>query len=446
MARERGPWAWAAVVVPVWVVLALCTHWEPVVRDSWGHVSWHHLIGLSAHNLWEFAKGSYLHNNPRLGQVLTLLLFTPGPWHPIVTPVLELGLFLLLTTLVLGRWPSVRRADDALVFATILALVAITSPVIGPMLFYRPYTGNYLCGLAIDLALLVPYRLHAEAPRRWRWWWAAPMLVLGAAAGLCNEHTGPAFVAVLVFAVVAFWKRGERPAPWMIAGIVGLIAGGLALLLAPGQDVRYNALATQHSLLGRITSRGAAGNLKIFWDAVRFLWPAAVWIALGFAARGASPERTRARRVAELAAVGAALAIVATLLASPKQGERLYFASTALACAALASWLVPRLDSVREQAIAWALAGCVLAYVGWRCVPIYRVLGAEYTARIAEIEHAPRGSTVVVPHYTFGRSRWFLGDDFEVATHRQSLADGFGLKAIELTDGQRAAPPAADDP
>ena len=443
MTDRRASLLWLAVIAPAWAVLALCAHWEPIVRDSWGHVSWHHLIGLSPAHLWAFAKGSYEHNNPRLGQVLTLLLFTPGPWHVLVAPVIELALFVLLATIALGRWPSPRRTDDALVFATIFALVAVTSTVFGQMLFYRPYTGNYLCGLAISLALVVPYRLHAEAPRAWGWLPVVPMLALGFAAGMCNEHTGPAFAAALVFAIAVFVRRGERPRAWMIAGLVGLLAGGLALYLAPGQDVRYNGLATHQGIVGRIVGRGVLGDLKVLGSGVWILWPLVAWGVLG--ALAGPGERSRARAVTERVALGTALLSVVTLLASPKQGARLYFASTTLVCLALASWLVPRLAARRARAVAWAMAAAALAFVGWRCVHVYRIVGPEYEARAATLAHAPRGSTVTVPAYTVGQSRWFLGDDFEAASHRQAIAAQYGLGAIQLA-GHRDATGAPDDP
>ena len=123
--------------------------------------------------------GSYVHNNPRLGQVLTLLVYTPGPWHEIVTPLVELLLFYLLALHALGRKPSFARVDDALVFATIVGMVALTAPLIGQMLFYRPFTGNYLFGFVIALLFFAPYRLHATAPRDRRWWWIPIMLVAG---------------------------------------------------------------------------------------------------------------------------------------------------------------------------------------------------------------------------------------------------------------------------
>ena len=68
--------------------------------------------------------GAPLNENPRLGQLLTMLAYTRGPYHVIVTPLVELGVFALLTALALGRWPSMRRSDDALVATIVAAVVA----------------------------------------------------------------------------------------------------------------------------------------------------------------------------------------------------------------------------------------------------------------------------------------------------------------------------------
>ena len=29
---------WAAIIVPIWIVMILCTHWEAPQRDGWGHL------------------------------------------------------------------------------------------------------------------------------------------------------------------------------------------------------------------------------------------------------------------------------------------------------------------------------------------------------------------------------------------------------------------------
>lgn len=439
MNERRELLAWVAVVVPAWIVMILCTHWEPVIGDGWGHYEWHRETPMSLHGVWEFASYNYLEMNPRLGQTLTMLLFAPGPWHSIVTPVVELALFYLLTTLALGRWPSWRRADDALLYATIFALVAACAPLFGQMLFYRPYTGNYLYGLVVCVAFLVPYRLG----RDWPWWAAAPMFVLGAAAGLANEHTGPAFALAAIAATIF----GRPIKAWQLAGIAGIAAGGLALLFAPGQDLRYMELAAHSSMLGRIASRGA-GNLRPFGQLVGYTSPALAWVALALVARrGGRPEMSRDRAIAALALAAMSVLIIATLLASPKLGLRLLLASVALACTAIASWVVPQLVTRWSRIAAWAGAAVVLVYALARCALVYHTVGGEFDARISTLEHAAPHSRVTLPVYSVGKSRWFYGDDFLLAGRLESIAQEFDLDAVDLSgQRQRSATPTGDEP
>lgn len=437
---KRGLLAWAAVIVPMWIVLILCTHWEPVAHDGWGHWFWQRTFGMSFDNLIEFAKGSYLHNNPRLGQVITFILYTPGPYHAIITPIVELGMFYLLAALALGRWPSWRRADDALLFATIFAMAAMAVPQFGLMLFYRPFTGNYLYGLVINLLLLVPYRFHDENPRTGRWWLAPPMLVLGFAAGLCNEHTGPGVAALLL---VCLWVFRKQLSAWMVAGFVGLVGGGIALLLAPGQGIRYNGLANQAGTVGRIVERGFAANAKIVGTAFYFLIPLVVWIVLALVARWRDRPAPQPRKqlVAQVVLGALALTITLTLLASPKQGPRLYLASVVIACAAVAAWSLAQCVSRWARSVVAALATIVLAHMAWRCVPTYRTLGREFAERVKILEAAPDNSIADIPVYTVRRTKWSVGDDLLIERLRNAVSASFGLALIRIHQRDETTPP-----
>jgi hypothetical protein len=424
---------WALLVLPLWVVLSLCTHWEPVMGDGWGHIEWHrhHTVGL--YELYDFCKEIYLNENPRLGQLLTLLVYTRGPYHTIVTPLVELGVFTTLTVLALGRWPSFRRSEDALVAAIITATIASCSPQIGPLLFYRPFTGNYMFGLALNLWWLVPYRLELAAPRPARTWLAPVMFVLGLAAGLSNEHTGLAFLAMgLLGSFVALRRGGLRI--WMIAGLVGLAAGYWLLLTAPGQHVRYESLAEKAGIFARITSRGVAGNLRVVGVLALAILPMLPLAGLAVVERrttGPATWSATARWTAVVLALGG-LACTVTLLASPKIGPRLYLASIALIAAALAGWLAAQLRSTWARRSCAVLAAGALGFVGVRVIEIHAVVGPLGAIRRDRIEHGTPGSVVTVPPFPCDGSRYFLGDDFLFLTRRESLASGYGLKAVEL--------------
>ena len=149
---------WALVVAPMWIVMILCAVWEPVMHDGWGHMLWLRDFYTSIGSLWEFFKDSYWGSNPRLGQTLTLAMYEYPLAHVIVTPIVELALFYVLTALALGRRPG---RDDALAFATVSAIVVACTPEIGQLLFYRPYAGNYTLGLLFNVCWALPYRLGA---------------------------------------------------------------------------------------------------------------------------------------------------------------------------------------------------------------------------------------------------------------------------------------------
>jgi hypothetical protein len=433
---RRAALAWTAAVVPLWIVLILCTHWEPVSHDSWGHVLWHRSHGFSPATVWAFAHDSYYGGNPRLGQVLTLIAFAPGPWHVVVTPLIELGLLATLTALVLGRWPSLRRAEDALRYATITAMVVVGTAVIGSLLCYRPFTGNYLYGLALTLLALVPYRFHAAGAVA-RWWWVPALLVVGVAAGLSNEHTGPTAIAAMVLAIVVARRRGARLEAWMLVGVVAMTAGYLALFFAPGQAQRYDGLATHAGLLQRILDRGVGDNAMVLLRLGQYASPMLAWIGLALVARrgGGDGLERGPRRILWLM-VAAAVAITLTLYASPKLGERLYFASTALLAAAIGGWVVA---VVEASAATWprrVLIGFAVVAIGFfaeRMVATYAVAGPEGAARLAAVRAAAPGSTLTLPRFHAPHSRWFQGEDLDGDDKRGDIAHAWGLAAIVLT-------------
>jgi len=433
--NQRGPWAWAAVIVPLWLTLALCTAWEPVVRDAWGNIFFHRWNDLDLEAVWRLVRDGWLGSNPRLGQTLTTLLYAPGPYHVIVTPLLELGLFLVMTAIALGRRPSIKLADDALVFVTVTAVFALCTPQLGPMLFYRPFMGNYTFGLVLNLLWLVPYRFHAAEPRSYRSWWAPLLLVLGVAAGMCNEHTGPAFIGLGALAVGGALRRGDRLQPWMIAGLVGLIAGYVLLMLAPGHDARYGGLARQTGMLERITDRGVVANLRIAGMLALYCAWSLPWIALGFLARrgpGPASAAPSVQRRALIALLVAGVLATLALLASPKLGARIYVHSIGLVSIALTIWVFEQVAAPWARRALAVLSSVVLAYVCVRCLIIYRTVGEISAQRVALIQRAAPGSHVVVPRYPRLPGKWFLGEDFTAQNLRISTAADYGLGSIEL--------------
>ena len=414
----------------LWIMMILCTHWEPIVRDGWSNVFWHRWNKFDLPAVWHLFKDGWLGSNPRLGQTLTTVLYVKGPYHSIVTPLLELGLLGTMTAMILGRWPKLRRTDDALSFA----IFAICTPQFGPMLFYRPFFGNYTFGLLLNLLWLVPFRFHVAEPRRWAWWWMPLMLVLGTAAGMCNEHTGLPVLALGVGAVVWSLRKKAGVPPWMITGLLGLAAGYVILMIAPGHDARYNGLAKEAGMLGRVLDRGLGGNLRIVGIlGLHLLW-SLPWVGLALVARRRAKPTLMPlveRGVLAALAIAGVLATLA-LLASPRIGPRLYVPSIALISMGITGAVIAQLAAPWARKLCGVMSIAVLIFVEIRCVMIYRAVGAVSAERQEIITTAAPNTSVVVPRYPYGASKWFVGEDFTAENLRVATAADHGLKEVYL--------------
>src|SRR5262249_45503508 len=159
--------------------------------------------------IWQYGHYNYFHFNPRIGDVLLLIVNGPRLIHLVLTPLVELALIPLAFAMAFARWPRPTLHDLGLllVLQTLLWWVV---PIPGIIYFYRPFATNYLWAFALMLALFVPYRVDLsrdprDAPRHWL---VPIMLLLGWCAGMGNEHTGPtAMLAMAIAIVVAHRKR-----------------------------------------------------------------------------------------------------------------------------------------------------------------------------------------------------------------------------------------------
>jgi hypothetical protein len=442
--------ACVAALGALWLLFLFQARASAIELDDWFQLRYwrDHALGLAS--LWAYARHNYLHYNPRLGEVFLAIVDGSRAVHLVATPLVQLAALATTFVLALGRWPrpTVRDLQLLLFLQTMIWLVI---PIPGIMYFYRPYATNYVWAFTITLTLFVPYRLAlatAGAPRRR---WLAPLtLILGWAAGMCNEHTGPtAMVALAAFVYVA-WRRRQLRA-WMLTGLVGLYVGYPMLFFAPGQQVRYGGLATHATPIQLLAERGVTGGLAILTDFVLearlgllvFLAAVARFAMMRRRRRLAVPElpRRAARTAAGLAA--AALAIVVTLVASPTATDRVLYASGVLLVAAF-TVVVDHL--FLDAGVRRVVVGvCVVAF-GYhvvRYVETGRAVKAQSDQRLAILAATPPGEVAVVSTYDAPRrSRWQLGDDF---VYHPWLAGYVGGELYDLArvdrDRRDPAPP-----
>jgi hypothetical protein len=222
---------------------------------------------------------------------------------------------------------------------------------IGQALFYIPYTANYVFGFGILLTLIAVCRLGSTAVvasgKR-----LAGVLVLGLFAGMSNEHTPP-FVVAAALCAAAMIRLGWLPGSITrlhVGAFVGLLVGYGALFFAPGQMVRYGGSKNSgfSALLNHFPAQLSKLSKLLFDNSVPFFL-AAVVLGVLVVCLDALVDKKKPRLQPNTAwalfLLMGAFGFAAPLLASPKLGQRILFASyasLALAIVALFNGLCER--------------------------------------------------------------------------------------------------------
>jgi Family of unknown function (DUF6056) len=438
----------------LWLLFFVQAWNTPAVLDDWYQYPYWRKHEFSAEAILSFGYYNYFHFNPRVGDVFLLMVNGPPAVHLILTPLVEVGVLIVMFAIAFGRWPRASFRDLQLLLV-VQVLLWVISPIPGIIYFYRPFTTNYLWAFGITMMLFIPYRfalLRGAGPKRW---WLVPlMLVLGWVAGMCNEHTGPAaMVAIAIFIVVA-WKRKQLRA-WMIAGGVGLFIGYPMLFFAPGQALRYAGMATHYTPGNLLKLRGLDGCFEIILEFVAesqngiILMLLAVLVYLrAYRKRGADvPVMPRLQVLTAALFVIAAGSIVVTLFASPTSTERLFLAPAILLVCAFAVLIERMFEEPAVKKFLVITCTIIFAYHAVRFVWVYAIAKSENDDRIAKLRDAPDDAEVEIePYSQQRRTRWFWGDDFRYASLREYVSNEvFDLKSIGYDRHLRWAEPIAPE-
>jgi hypothetical protein len=449
-ARERL--MFTAGAIALWGFFVAMALWTPTQLDDWYEVAWHRHHAFDLTGILEFARYNYANYNPRPGETFLLLVNGPRIVHVLITPAFEVALLIVVHVLARGRWPRADRTTLA-ELAVAQAVIWLVSPLPGAMYFYRPYTTNYLFASCVQLAMFIPFRLELERPdgRRPAQWWLTPLLLAwGVAAGMTNEHTGPAAIAIAL-GLVGYAHRRSRLRPWMVAAALGLVVGYLLLYFAPGQTRRYAGLATDISPIRTIREHGLFGCLRILGAVVYEVQNGlALVVGLGLLARRRARDAAGALDGPAVAVILVALAgavmITVTTFASPITEDRVRFAACMLVAVGLvAATSVAWREPLARRLLVGAAAALLAFYVAGFAV-VYRGLAADSADRIAALERAAPGEVVhVAPTRWPHRDIWGYGEDLQWAYMREFVAHRvYGVGGLELSplpSGGQPSPP-----
>jgi hypothetical protein len=404
---------------------------EPFAFDAWNMAHKTHAQPFTVGGFFDYWWSEYTHSNPRISEALTYLAYKLEYFAVIVTPLAHLALAGAVFVIGAGRLPRWRRGRDLALLVIAIGFSWFALPQIGKTLFNRAYGANYLYGAAIQLWFVAVLRLVPSGEASWPR--AIAYGFAGFVAGMCNEHTGPTLVFVMV--LYAWWTHGKRQQLPRLAwsGALGAALGFAAIFFAPGQGERYEGLVQRVGLVGKLLQRGISGNLEIMRGLVLAAAPLlALLVILSFFP---SDDATAERRKRALQLIGVAMVagvlVTITIFVSPKLGPRFYLLPMSLLLAGFIGLADVVLTTPRRLAPFVALAVLASGYAAWKTVGLYSRVSVQSDARLAQLAAAKRGSVATVEAFEqVEDSWWFLGDDFRDIRKRELIARYFGLRDV----------------
>ncbi|WP_028455131.1 DUF6056 family protein [Chitinilyticum litopenaei] len=361
---RRQAWPFAVFFTAVFVLLFLLNRWTP----TWGD-DWYRTVPLAdLGQMFGRIRDEYLTWTGRssvLATTFVMLAIWPGSL--LLFDLLNSAVFCLLLAalfrIAAGHWPGAARTDLLTLFVALIACWFGTQSF-GEAVLWKTGAIAYLWVMVAALLFVMPWLdlLLAGQTRpgnRWRnWLWPLGAFWLGMA--LENVSV----VLVLLVALVLMLNKPLQLPRWYLGQAGGLLAGALALFLAPGNAVRFAMQDDRQPIAHRLGEL-----LLVIWQHVSSVTPLlAVLIALLLAAairRDGEEAGPMLRRSWVLLVLGTLLALAMVGSTGINFGTRTAFPAEVFWIAALLALAHPL----------WAR--------GWQLVwhlPLFAILGGVFAA------------------------------------------------------------------
>jgi hypothetical protein len=152
-----------------------------------------------------------------------------------------------------------KREFDLRVYIGILMLMWLFEPAISNTVFWETGACNYLFTALIMFGYITFFRKALSRDRQDSASLMALMFIFGVAAGWCNENSSGGVIFIVVVLMIRIWlesgKRFSSIRKWMIAGLVGNIAGFIVMILSPGNFSRADSAEEAHTGLLAMAAR-----------------------------------------------------------------------------------------------------------------------------------------------------------------------------------------------
>ncbi len=233
-------------MVATFVTIFIYNYLTPYMSDDYAY-----LIDVrKANSLWDLVKqqyGEYLSNSGRIIGQFNIRLSLSA--NKMVFNVFNSAMFVALALLMYANIKR-KKKNDIFVLLLIITFLWKFAVDFGQTMLWICGACNYLWGSVIILGFITFYRHFLEKAEEIK----HPLLLaigtflFGMMAGWCNENTsGGGLMLILIFGLGFWWNQkieGKKSIyPFMITGVLGMCAGILGMIAAPGVRNRSQTMS-----------------------------------------------------------------------------------------------------------------------------------------------------------------------------------------------------------
>ena len=131
-----------------------------------------------------------------------------------------------------------KKKHQPLLLLLISLLLWFFIPVFGQTVLWVTGSCNYLWGMTIILAFLLPFRLSLESKPSNSKIMILLMLLFGILAGWTNENTAGAMIFISIFLLIIYKRKNKNIPLWMYSALLGSLIGFILMITAPGNAIR----------------------------------------------------------------------------------------------------------------------------------------------------------------------------------------------------------------
>lgn len=231
----------AALLLPVFCLIFICSYLTPYFGNDFRYMliqGTTDLVGSCSDILLSQWRHYFEWGGRTVNHLIAQwLLYIGKPLQSLITALAFCSVIYMISALGCGSLRPAAQKPSHIIFAFLMLWLCLRS--FGEVVINVVSSANYLFSTLIVMIFLLPFRqsLGEQAVRR-GWTLTFLMLPLGIAAGWCNENTGFAVVSMVgLYNLKLLLQR--RLQPWQFTGGIGLLAGYIILMIAPGNQSRY---------------------------------------------------------------------------------------------------------------------------------------------------------------------------------------------------------------